>query len=276
VPSEKRTRQRAAREQKLEERAKQQRRRTTIRRVVVAVVIAAVVIGIIFLTKSSSKKSSASTSTSTSTSTSVASSTSTTQATGAQATANAAAVAAGCPSSPTQPLQKPTWSSPPAMTIDTSKTYTAVVKTDVGSFTITLDAKNAPTTVNNFVFLANKQFFDCMAFMRVIPAFMNQTGSPSQSNGGSDSGPGYQFANENDTPSGGYQAGEVAMANSGPNTNGSQFFVLAGPYNNTGYNLFGHVTSGMDVVQKINADGSQSGVPPTVTHRMLSVTISET
>ncbi|HUO47934.1 MAG TPA: peptidylprolyl isomerase [Acidimicrobiales bacterium] len=272
MPSEKRTRQRAARDQKLEEQARLQRRRTTIRRVVVAVVIAAVVIGIIYLTKSSSKKSSSS-----STTTTTASSTTTTQATGAQATANAAAVAAGCPSSPTQALQKPTWSSPPAMTIDTSKTYTAVVKTDVGSFTVTLDAKQAPTTVNSFVFLANKQFFNCMAFMRVIPGFMNQTGSPTQTNAGSSSGggPGYTFASENSTPSGGYQAGDVAMANSGPDTNGSQFFVLAGPYNNPGYNLFGHVTAGMDVVQKINADGSQSGTPPTVTHRMLTVTISE-
>ena len=143
MPSEKRTRQRAARDQKLEEQARLQRRRTTIRRVVVAVVIAAVVIGIIYLTKSSSKKSSSS---STTTTTTTASSTTTTQATGAQATANAAAVAAGCPPSPTQALQKPTWSSPPAMTIDTSKTYTAVVKTDVGSFTITLDARQAPTT----------------------------------------------------------------------------------------------------------------------------------
>jgi len=207
----------------------------------------------------------------------VATTTTTTQPSAAQAAANAAAVAAGCPSSPTQPLQKPTWSTPPAMTIDTSKTYTAVVDTDVGSFTITLDAKAAPKTVNSFVFLANKQFFNCMAFMRVIPGFMNQTGSPTQSNAGATSGggPGYAFASENDTPSGGYQAGDVAMANSGANTNGSQFFVLAGPYNNPGYNLFGHVTAGMDVVQKINADGSQSGIPPTVTHRILTVTVSE-
>jgi len=269
VPSEKRARQRAAREQKLEEQAKQQRRRTSVRRVVVAVVIVAVVVGVIYLTKGSSKKSSSSTTTTTSTTVS----SSTTSPSGPQATANAAAVAAGCPSSPTQPLQKPTWSSPPAMTIDTSKTYTAVVKTDLGSFAITLDAKNAPKTANNFVFLADKQFFNCMAFMRVIPGFMNQTGSPSQSNSASPSGPGYQFANENDSPSGGYKAGDVAMANAGANTNGSQWFVLAGPYNNSGFSLFGHVTSGMDVVQKINADGSTSGVPPTVTHRILSVTI---
>jgi cyclophilin family peptidyl-prolyl cis-trans isomerase len=164
------------------------------------------------------------------------------------------------------------------MSIDTSKTYTAAVKTDLGTFTITLDAKRAPTTVNSFVFLSNQKFFDCMAFMRVIPQFMNQTGSPSQKNspvGNVQDGPGYTFANENDQPAGGYTAGDVAMANAGKDTNGSQFFVLAGPYSNPGYSLFGHVSSGMDVVQKINADGSQSGVPPNVTHRILSVTITQ-
>jgi cyclophilin family peptidyl-prolyl cis-trans isomerase len=256
--------------------ARQARRRASIRRAVVIAVVVAVVVGIYLLVNSSKKKSTSASSTTTTSSTT---STTTTVPSAAQAAANAAAVAAGCPSSPTTPLQKQTWPNPPAMTISTSKTYTATVKTDVGTFTIALDAKNAPTTVNNFAFLANQHFFDCMAFMRVIPGFMNQTGSPNQSNGGSGSGPGYKFANENASPSGGYTAGDVAMANSGPNTNGSQFFVLAGPYNNSGYSLFGHVATGLDVVQKINADGNPSqsanGVPPAVTHRMLSVTITQ-
>ena len=147
------------------------------------------------------------------------------------------------------------------------------MKTDVGTFTIALDAKDAPKTVNSFVFLADHGFFNCEAFMRVIPQFMDQTGSPNQSNGGSDSGPGYEFANENAKPAGGYTAGEVAMANSGANTNGSQFFILVGPYSNPGYSLFGHVTSGQSVVQAINNDGTSAGTP-TVTHRMLSVTIA--
>jgi len=153
-------------------------------------------------------------------------------------------------------------------------TYTATVTTDAGTFTIALDAKDAPKTVNSFVFLAKNHFFDCEAFMRVIPTFMDQTGSPNQSNGGTDSGPGYEFANENASPKGGYTAGEVAMANSGANTNGSQFFILVGPYNNPGYSLFGHVASGQSVVQKINADGTSAGTP-LVTHRMLSVTVAE-
>jgi cyclophilin family peptidyl-prolyl cis-trans isomerase len=140
--------------------------------------------------------------------------------------------------------------------------------------TIALDAVDAPKTVNSFVFLADHDYFNCEAFMRVIPQFMDQTGSPDQSNGGTDSGPGYEFANENASPKGGYTAGEVAMANSGANTNGSQFFILVGPYDNPGYSLFGHVTSGQSVVQAINNDGTTSGTPKVI-HRMLSVTISE-
>jgi cyclophilin family peptidyl-prolyl cis-trans isomerase len=276
VPSDKRARKRAARDAKMEELARQARRRASIRRAVTIAVIVAVVVGIYLLVSSSKKKSSASSSTTTSTTT--VPTTTTTVPSPAQAAVNAVAVAAGCPPSPTTPLQKPTWPHPPAMTVSTSKTYTATVKTDVGTFTVALDVTKAPTTVNNFVFLADQHFFDCMAFMRVVPGFMNQTGSPNQSNGGSGSGPGYTFADENTAPSGGYVAGDLAMANSGPNTNGSQFFVLAGPYKNPGYSLFGHVVTGMDVVQKINADGNPSqsanGVPPVVTHRMLSVTIT--
>jgi cyclophilin family peptidyl-prolyl cis-trans isomerase len=287
VPTEKRARKKAAREARLAAEAKARKRRQNIRRVVTFAVLVAVAAGIYAWAggfKSNPKKSAAKSTTTTSrASTSTSAATSTTQAPGsssaAQSAADEAAVAAGCPSSPTQPLTKGHWSSPPAMTIDTSKTYTATVQTDVGTFTITLDAKSAPETVNNFVFLANQHFFDCEAFMRVVPGFMNQTGSPDQSNGGSTSGPGYQFKNENDNPSGGYVSGDVAMANSGPNTNGSQFFILAGPYSSSGYSLFGHVGSGMDVVKKINADGNSdpqaNGVPPKVVHRMLKVTISE-
>ncbi len=278
MPTEKRARKRAARDAKIAAAQRAQRRRSTVRRTITVVVLVAVAAGIYVLVSGNSPKKTAGSTTSTTTgssTTSTAPTTTTTAVTSAaQTAADTAAVAAGCPSSPTTPLTKPTYSSAPAMTIDTSKNYTATVKTDVGTFTIALDAKDAPKTVNSFVFLADHHFFDCEAFMRVIPTFMDQTGSPNQSNGGSDSGPGYEFANENSAPHGGYTTGEVAMANSGANTNGSQFFILVGPYNNTGYSLFGHVTSGQGVVQQINADGSSSGTPK-VTHRMLSVTISE-
>ncbi len=280
MPTEKRARKRAARDAKIAAAQRAQRRRSTVRRTITVVVLVAVAAGIYVLVSGTSPKKTAgstgTTSTTTGSSTTSTAPTTTTTAvvSSAQTAADTAAVAAGCPQSPTTPLTKPTYSSAPAMTIDTSKNYTATVKTDVGTFTIALDAKDAPKTVNSFVFLADHHFFDCQAFMRVIPTFMDQTGSPNQTNGGSGSGPGYEFANENSSPKGGYTTGEVAMANSGANTNGSQFFILVGPYNNTGYSLFGHVTSGQSVVQLINADGSSSGTPK-VTHRMLSVTISE-
>ena len=111
----------------------------------------------------------------------------------AQAAANATSVAAGCPKNPATALQKPKWSSAPATIIDAAKTYTATVKTDVGTFVIALDAKDAPQTVNNFVFLAQHRFFDCVIFHRVIPGFMDQTGDPTGTGSG---GPGYTIPDE--------------------------------------------------------------------------------
>jgi cyclophilin family peptidyl-prolyl cis-trans isomerase len=197
----------------------------------------------------------------------------------AQAAANKIAVAAGCPKSPTTALTKTKWSSAPAMTIDPTKTYTATVKTDVGTFVVALDAKAAPKTVNNFVFLAQHQFFNCVIFHRVIPSFVDQTGDPTGTGSG---GPGYTIPDELPAKASNaadqYPLGSVAMANTGqPNTGGSQWFVVAGAQGESlpnSYSLFGHVTSGMSVVEKINAQGSASGTPPDVTHRMLKVTIT--
>jgi cyclophilin family peptidyl-prolyl cis-trans isomerase len=197
----------------------------------------------------------------------------------AQAAANAASVAAGCPKSPATALTKTKWSSAPAMTIDPTKSYTATVKTDVGTFVIALDAKAAPTTVNNFVFLAQHGFFNCVIFHRVIPTFMDQTGDPTGTGSG---GPGYTIPDEYPAKASNaadqYPLGSVAMANTGqPHTGGSQWFIVAGAEGESllpSYSLFGHVTSGMSVVEKINAQGSAAGVPPDVTHRMLKVTIT--
>jgi cyclophilin family peptidyl-prolyl cis-trans isomerase len=197
----------------------------------------------------------------------------------AQAAANKAAVAAGCPKSPATALTKPKWSSAPAMTINTSKTYTATVKTDVGTFVIALDAKDDPKTVNNFVFLTQHHFFDCVIFHRVIPGFVDQTGDPTGTGSG---GPGYTIPDELPAKASNaadqYPLGSVAMANTGqPNSGGSQWFVVAGAQGESlanSYALFGHVTSGMSVVEKINQQGSAAGVPPDVTHRMLKVTIT--
>jgi len=215
--------------------------------------------------------------TSTTTSSSSSSTTSTTltnaQATSDQTKANALATAAGCKASTSAKANTLHWSSPPAMTIDTSKHYSATVKTTAGTFVIDLLAKTAPHTVNNFVFLAQKGYYHCVIFHRVIPGFMDQTGDPTGTGSG---GPGYQFADENLPKQ--YAPFDVAMANSGPNTNGSQFFIVVpgGQAQLTSkYSLFGKVVSGTSVVEQINAEGNSSsnGVPPRVVQRILSVTI---
>ncbi len=265
------------------------------RRAITVVVVAGVAIGAYALASSSSgpkkaklastKAPATSTSAKGAAPTTVAPSTTTTSAStaadaAAQAAANKAAVAAGCPASPTARANNQQYSSPPPMTISTSKTYTATVTTDIGTFTIALDAKTTPKTVNNFVFLADHGFYNCVIFHRVIPGFMDQTGDPTGTGTG---GPGYSYTGSTPKPATPqYPIGSVAMANSGTtSSNGSQFFIVTGPEGESlppNYTLFGHVTSGMSVVQKINAQGnpnpSANGVPPLVIHRMLKVTIS--
>jgi cyclophilin family peptidyl-prolyl cis-trans isomerase len=157
--------------------------------------------------------------------------------------------------------------------IDENKTYVAKVSTDVGDFTVELDAKRAPTTVNNFVVLSRYHFYDGLTFHRVVKDFVIQGGDPA---GNGQGGPGYKFADEV-TPDLKYPAGSVAMANSGANTNGSQFFVVTsdgGPAATLppNYTRFGTVTEGMDVVKKIEAD---AGEPPTTIHKINSITIEE-
>ena len=164
----------------------------------------------------------------------------------------------------------------PTMCIDPAKTYTAKVVTDIGFFTVKLDAAKAPKTVNNFVFLARYHYFDGLTFHRVIPGFVIQGGDPK---GDGTGGPGYEFEDELPASVSEYKEGSLAMANSGKNTNGSQFFVVVSDAGGQqlsvpNYSLFGQVTDGIDVVKKIEADGSSSGTPTTV-HKMISVTITE-
>ena len=158
--------------------------------------------------------------------------------------------------------------------IDPAKTYRAVVETDVGTFTIELDDEKAPKTVNNFVSLARYHYYDGIVFHRVIPDFVVQGGDPTGTGSG---GPGYEFDDE--LPDAGeYELGSVAMANSGPDTNGSQFFVVTGPQGEQlppNYSLFGKVVEGMDVVEKIEADGSPGSGTPKVEHRIVRITIEE-
>src|SRR5215831_6403941 len=133
--------------------------------------------------------------------------------------------------------------------IDPSHRYQATITTDRGDIVIDLDATRAPATVNNFVFLAREGFYDGLTFHRVVDDFVIQGGCPEGSGRG---GPGYRFADE--PVVGDYEAGAVAMANSGPNTNGSQFFICTVDDRRKlakSYNLFGQVVSGMDIVTSI-------------------------
>jgi len=141
------------------------------------------------------------------------------------------------------------WADPPVISIDPNKEYTATIKTNLGDIEIQLFAKEDLITVNNFVFLAQQGFYNGVKFHRVEKGFVIQSGDPTGTGYG---GPGYEFADEKVTRD--YVAGTLAMANSGPDTNGSQFFItlvdLSGRLPKD-YTIFGLVTSGFDVVQKI-------------------------
>lgn len=170
------------------------------------------------------------------------------------------------------------WTSPPAMTIDQNKTYTATIKTNYGDIKVQLFPKDAPNTVNNFVFLARQGFYNGVKFHRVVKGFVIQGGDPTGTGRGD---PGYKFADEKVTKD--YVAGILAMANSGPNTNGSQFFICLGDLRSVlekKYNIFGQVSGGSDVVQKIgnvpvraSATGEMS--IPTVDVHIVTITIEE-
>src|SRR5208282_1105860 len=159
--------------------------------------------------------------------------------------------------------------------IDPAKRYTATMVTSKGTLTIALDPQAAPKAVNSFVFLARYHYYDGIVFHRIIPGFVLQGGDPTGTGSG---GPGYRFADE--LPAAGrYKVGSLAMANSGPNTNGSQFFVISGP---DGvrlpplYSLFGKVVNGLDVVAAVDALGTSSGKPKErVTIVSMTITESE-
>jgi cyclophilin family peptidyl-prolyl cis-trans isomerase len=170
------------------------------------------------------------------------------------------------------PQQRKFDAEPPTI-IDTAKRYVATMVTSHGTMVIALDPLAAPKTVNSFVFLARYHYYDGIVFHRIIPGFVLQGGDPTGSGSG---GPGYRFADELPA-TGKYKVGSLAMANAGPDTNGSQFFVISGP---DGvrlpplYSLFGEVVSGQDVIATIDAVGTRSGTP---TERVVieSVTIEE-
>ena len=164
------------------------------------------------------------------------------------------------------------FSSPPAMSLDASKSYRATIKTDKGDIHLTLEGQKAPKTVNNFVFLARHGFYDGVVFHRVIADFMAQTGDPTGTGSG---GPGYKFADEfhpelrHDGP------GVLSMANAGAGTNGSQFFIthVATPWLDDKHSVFGRVSGGLDVLLSIpERDPSRRDAPAVRIH---TIEISE-
>ncbi len=175
------------------------------------------------------------------------------------------------------------YKAPPPMTIDKAKKYTATIATNKGTMKAELYADTAPIAVNNFVFLANDHFYDGVIFHRIVAGFVIQGGDPTGTGTG---GPGYKFADEPVPATRNYEKGTLAMANSGPNTNGSQFFICLDNLTAKGalpkqYTLFGKVTDGLDTIDKILAvprtagsDGAQS--KPTEKVFMESVTTQTT
>ncbi len=162
------------------------------------------------------------------------------------------------------------YDAPPPLTIDPAKHYTATFKTDKGDIVVSLFADKAPNTVNNFVFLAREGFYDGTTFHRVIPGFMAQGGDPTGTGRG---GPGYRFADEfapglkHDKP------GILSMANAGPNTNGSQFFLtfVPTPHLDGRHAVFGEVTAGMDVLLSVSPRDPQSASAPGDAIRTISI-----
>jgi cyclophilin family peptidyl-prolyl cis-trans isomerase len=164
------------------------------------------------------------------------------------------------------------WASAPDLLIDLDKSYAATLHTNHGDISIDFDAVGAPLAVNNFVFLAREGFYDGVIFHRVIPGFVAQGGDPTGTGRG---GPGYKFRDELEGP-GGYSRGTLAMANAGPNTNGSQFFIcLADVGLPHSYTIFGKVSDGMDAVDSIAAVPSGPGDKPKEDCVISSVTITE-
>lgn len=172
-----------------------------------------------------------------------------------------------------QSQENTTMTEPPQMQIDSNKTYVATMQTSLGDIEIKLFAKDAPKTVNNFVFLAKKEFYDGTIFHRIISDFMIQGGDPEGTGTG---GPGYQFEDEINSHK--LVRGILAMANAGPNTNGSQFFIVtkeSTPWLDGKHTAFGEVTKGMDVVAKIEGAETDQGDKPLEDIVVKKVTIAE-
>ncbi len=186
----------------------------------------------------------------------------------------APAVATTCPAADGSSPKKKSFAGEPPTCIDAAKKYTVTMETTKGTMTFVLDPKRAPKAVNSFVTLARYHYFDGIIFHRIIKDFVIQGGDPAGTGMG---GPGYQFADEL-PDQGEYKVGSLAMANSGANTNGSQFFIITGAQG-VGlpplYSLFGQITSGDDVMKTLNEVKTAEGDRPVEEVSMTKVTITE-
>ena len=185
-----------------------------------------------------------------------------------------------CPPADGSAERTTSFEQPPPMCIDPAKSYTATLETTEGDIVIELDAANAPETVNNFVVLSRYHFYDNVPFHRIVSGFVNQAGDPVGPTPGT-GGPGYTIPDELPAdPATAYAPGTVAMANSGPESGGSQFFLVIGDENGSlsgagSYSVFGKIVEGQDVSEAINALAGEGDVP-TEPVAITSVTITET
>ena len=179
-----------------------------------------------------------------------------------------------CPATDGSSPRQTSFDGPFDMCIDVSKRYSAEMVTSMGTLVIALDPASAPNTVNNFVSLARYHYYDGLTFHRVIQGFVLQGGCPQGTGTG---GPGYKFADELPQP-GRYELGSLAMANAGPNTNGSQFFIISGPSGvglPPAYALFGKVVKGLELVDQMEKVKTGGGDKPVEDLVIESVTITE-
>jgi cyclophilin family peptidyl-prolyl cis-trans isomerase len=276
VGTPKRDRQKSNRQYRLEELAKQARRKRTKRltlRLGIGIPLAVLLlIGLVYLTRNNKSSTAATT---------ASLDTTPLESTLPPTTIPGLAVTGDTPCPPVEGSTERTASfeKAPPMCIDPAKTYTAVVTTTNGAYTIALDAAGAPQTVNNFVVLARYHFYDAVPCHRILAGFMAQCGDPSGTGGG---GPGYTIPDELPTGENPYAKGTVAMANGGPDTGGSQFFTVTGdggaglPLD---YTVFGHVTDGLDTtLAALDAEAdpaATNGTPTKDPVSITSVTITE-
>ena len=262
------------REQQLQAARRQKTSRTIIRAVSAVIVIVAIFFGIAFLTDDDESTAPTTTITPAGDVTTLPDDTDTTTAPTEFVYGTTA-----CPPTEGAAEQTQEFADSFQLCIDPTKTYTATVTTNFGEYTAVLDPAKAPGTVNNFVSLARSKYFDGTTCHRAIPGFMVQCGDPTATGSG---GPGYKFADE--LPAAGeYQLGSLAMANSGPNTNGSQFFVITGDQGVSlppNYTLFGQITDGLDTTVSDmdlagNDDPGSNGVPPKSAIEIISITVAE-